>query len=179
MLFSSPLEVRNVGICLWFRSRIRDIHLLLHAWLKDQRGSAFVVGLDQSQDKHWRFEAAVMASGWTIDTLKEFFDQRLDSMDRALIAARLDAKEAIQKSDAATEKRFDGVNEFRAQLGDQARTLMPRTEAEQRLDQISEKQLRIEAKLERQEGKSGGLSAIIPWLLAGGSLVVAIIMAMR
>lgn len=38
------------------------------------------------------------------------------------------AEKAITKAEIATEKRFEGVNEFRSQLGDQQRTFMPRAE---------------------------------------------------
>lgn len=65
----------------------------------------------------------------------------VESKERALYAAIQSVKEAADfalqaaeratlKSDAATEKRFDGVNEFRAALGDQQRTLMPRSEVD-------------------------------------------------
>ena len=37
---------------------------------------------------------------------------------------------AVDKAEIATEKRFESVNEFRTQLGDQARSFMPRTEYE-------------------------------------------------
>jgi hypothetical protein len=48
--------------------------------------------------------------------------------DRAVQAALDAAKEAVIKAETATEKRFEGVNEFRQQLADQAATFMPRTE---------------------------------------------------
>lgn len=42
---------------------------------------------------------------------------------------RFEAQEkAIAKAEMASEKRFEGVNEFRAQLTDQATTFLPRTE---------------------------------------------------
>lgn len=48
----------------------------------------------------------------------------------AVNAAMQAAQAAVLKAEMATEKRFEGVNEFRAQLADQARTLMPRAEFE-------------------------------------------------
>jgi len=80
-----------------------------------------------------------MAKDWTPDLLKIHFDQRfidqnkaveaaLIAADKAVQAALLAAKEAVTKAEVATEKRFDGVNEFRAQLADQAATFMPRAE---------------------------------------------------
>ena len=62
-----------------------------------------------------------MVTGWTLDTLHEHLDQRLDAADRA-----------VMKAEAAADKRFESVNEFREQLRDQAATLMPRAETEAR-----------------------------------------------
>lgn len=75
---------------------------------------------------------------WTIDSLHEhmvrlFADSELRNRERfEFIADKFAlAKEAVTKAEVATEKRFEGVNEFRSQLGDQARTFMPRAESEQ------------------------------------------------
>jgi hypothetical protein len=46
---------------------------------------------------------------------------------------------AITKAEVATEKRFEGVNEFRAQLTDQANTFMPRAEAEVTVTRVNER----------------------------------------
>lgn len=62
-----------------------------------------------------------------------------DAADKAVQAALESAKEATNKAELAADKRFESVNEFRAQLTDQARTFMPRTEAEARLVAVSEK----------------------------------------
>jgi aspartyl-tRNA synthetase len=52
------------------------------------------------------------------------------AQEKAINAALAAQQAAVNKADVATEKRFDGVNEFRAQLGDQQRTYMPRAEVE-------------------------------------------------
>lgn len=116
-----------------------------------------------------------MTTGWTLETLKELIEQRLDSMDKALTAALQATKEAIQKAENANEKRFDGVNEFRAQLGDQARTLMPRSEAEQRFNQLADDILRLKAKDERSTGRAGGISGVVAAIVSGVSILVAVV----
>lgn len=74
-------------------------------------------------------------SGWTVDTLHEHMNTTIENVfivmndrkeagDRALLTALQTVKEATEKSEAATEKRFDNVNAFRAQLNDQSRTFM-------------------------------------------------------
>ncbi len=50
-----------------------------------------------------------------ISTMERFINERFASSDKAIL-----------KAEEAAEKRFDGVNEFRAQLGDQQRTLIPK-----------------------------------------------------
>jgi chromosome condensin MukBEF ATPase and DNA-binding subunit MukB len=76
------------------------------------------------------------------------YSERVDLAQRAIDAALAAQKEAVKsaldaadravaKAETASEKRFEGVNEFRAQLGDQQRTLMPRAEAEIRFNQVS------------------------------------------
>ena len=47
-----------------------------------------------------------------------------------LVAGLRVAKEAIGKAENATERRFEGVNEFRAQLDTQQRTFIPRSEVQ-------------------------------------------------
>ena len=91
-------------------------------------------------------------SGWTFETLRIYIESRLADMHDALqeryetqikatdkafaaqqtaMEAALAAQEkAVEKANAAGEKRFDSVNEFRAQLTDQAATFMPRQESE-------------------------------------------------
>ncbi len=53
-----------------------------------------------------------------------------DASEKAMAAALLAAKEAVEKANVANDKRFDAVNEFRAQLADIQTTLLPRNEAD-------------------------------------------------
>ena len=77
-------------------------------------------------------EAALVAQK---DAVKEAFAAQKEAISAALAAQ----DRAVSKAEMASEKRFEGVNEFRAQLGDQQRTLMPRVEAENRLGTMGEK----------------------------------------
>jgi hypothetical protein len=62
-----------------------------------------------------------------------------DASEKAMAAALLAAKEAVEKANLANEKRFDSVNEFRAQLNDMIGTLLPRAEAEVRFTGLDSK----------------------------------------
>lgn len=110
----------------------------------------------------------------TIEDLRRHHDERyLNAMDvveaRAIaesarweaslaaidshIQAQLQAAEnAVAKAENANDKRFDSVNEFRAQLGDQAATFMPRSESIQRHDTAADRASRLEAHLIEQIG---------------------------
>jgi len=69
------------------------------------------------------------------------YQQRFEAQEKALAAALSSAKEAVDKANAASEKRFDSVNEFRNSLKDQASAFLPRPEyaasQKQLSDQIS------------------------------------------
>jgi hypothetical protein len=63
-------------------------------------------------------------------TLRDYMDRRFEDFDKAVLAAHNATERALEKADKATEKRFDGVNEFRAVLTDQQRTFLTRAEFE-------------------------------------------------
>jgi Mg2+ and Co2+ transporter CorA len=109
-------------------------------------------------------------SGWTLETLRVYLNTRLEEMDRRVVekfAAVVEAfkedsrsaKEAILKAEKATETRFDGVNEFRSTLTDQAATFSTKPQLDEfkslqqsvkdatnsRIDTISTRLDRIEA----------------------------------
>lgn len=74
-------------------------------------------------------------SGWTTDTLKAHVDRQFELIERLRLEAekryeqRFQSQEkAIDKSDTATEKRFEGVNEFRQALADQTSKFLTRDE---------------------------------------------------
>ncbi len=59
-----------------------------------------------------------------IDVLVE----RIESLRREMKSEFASVERAVSKAEAATEKRFEGVNEFRAQLSDQAARFITRDE---------------------------------------------------
>lgn len=71
-----------------------------------------------------------------LDRLEQHIKELMHQHDRRYEQRFAAAQEAVLKAEVASEKRFEGVNEFRAQLADQQRTFIPRIEAEQRLDAL-------------------------------------------
>jgi hypothetical protein len=90
----------------------------------------------------------------------------LTAQEKAVNAALTAAEQAVQKAESAAEKRFDAVNEFRAQLADQAQTFMPRNEAQVLIDGQTDKITALEIRLnnlgisiERINANSAGAGA--------------------
>jgi len=61
--------------------------------------------------------------------------ERQTAIDAAFAAQQA----AVNKAEVAAEKRFESINEFRAQLGDQAATFVPRQEAEAAIGRNTER----------------------------------------
>lgn len=63
-----------------------------------------------------------------INALRGIFDMQLSASDKAVL-----------KAEAATERRFESVNEFRAALADQQRVAIPRSEFDVQIRALSDR----------------------------------------
>jgi hypothetical protein len=108
-------------------------------------------------------------SEWTVDTLKEYVDKlreadqlatttALASADRAVVAALAAAEKASAKSENAADDRFKATNEFRAQLADQTNTFIPRSEADVKLEALSDRLTVLKERLDLNQGSDAGTS---------------------
>jgi hypothetical protein len=89
-------------------------------------------------------------------------------------------KEAVAKQETATENRFAGVNEFRAQLGDQTRTLMPRLEAEQKFKSLEDKAAQLETRLNSRDARGRGMGEIWGYIVgAVGAAALLLSLVLR
>jgi hypothetical protein len=124
-------------------------------------------------------------SEWTISTLKEHFDGRFNSADKAVEAALVGqdkavqaalqaAKEAVGKAEVAAEKRFDAVNEFRGVLTDQQQNFLLRNEYHTAHTSLLEKVADLSARIDRSEGRGSGFSAGWGYLLGAVGLIGAV-----
>lgn len=139
-------------------------------------------------------------SGWTVDTLRALMDERdvryeqrfqaqqkalqdaLLAAEKAVSTAMASADRAVLKAETAAEKRFEGVNEFRATLADQAARLMPRAEAEVSLAAMREKVdsalIRVNTIEAAKHGASDNTKAILAAI--GAAIAIAgLFFAMR
>lgn len=126
-----------------------------------------------------------MAEEWTIDTAMQHilkiveqndlrYAQRFDAQEKAMQMALAEASKAVNKAEGATEKRFEGVNEFRAQLTDQARTFMPRAEAEIQMKAMAEAIEVLRSRVEVSEGHGSGVKDFAGWIVGAIGVIIAI-----
>jgi Skp family chaperone for outer membrane proteins len=99
----------------------------------------------------------------------------IEAIHRELKIESEAAKAVVTKSEIATEKRFDAVNEFRAQMADQAGLFISRREVEALVNSNSEKISSITDRLNRNEGRGMGISQLGGWIFGGVGLVVGLI----
>lgn len=116
-------------------------------------------------------------------SLREYVDVRIDALDKAVITALNAADRAVLKSEVASDKRFDSVNEFRESLNDQNRTLMPRAEAEQAMrgmaEKIDELTKRIAANEDRARGLGQGWSILVAAVMVVGTIITVVSLFQR
>lgn len=130
-------------------------------------------------------ETAKEESGWTTDTLKEYTDRRLEDVERSievalnahdnLVNTQIDAmnntinkdrdsykqrfeasQTAIDKSEQASEKRFESVNEFRKTLSDQTNSFLPRVEYHAHHSALVDRVTEMNDRINRSEGQTSG-----------------------
>jgi hypothetical protein len=127
-------------------------------------------------------------SGLTVDTLHLYlltimderdrrYEQRFGGIDkefgshveqvRAETLSALQATEkAITKAEIATERRFEGVNEFRKTLSDQTNTFVARAEIEANQERIRERIQDLTDRINKGEGRDSGFHAGWGYLIA-------------
>lgn len=98
------------------------------------------------------------ATEWTIATLKEHFDTITADRDVRVNLALSAAKEAVTKAEAADEKRFALLNEFRGQSADESRKFALRESVDQSLSAILDRMSRSEATVSNLQGRALALA---------------------
>lgn len=110
----------------------------------------------------------------------------IDSQAKAASAARSASDLAVSKAEIAVEKRFDAMNEFRAQLADQAGHFATREAVDAKIGAVDKEwQAAVEAtrarlnllerQMERWNGKGAGLATGWGYLAGGMTLVVLVV----
>jgi len=115
-----------------------------------------------------------------LDEMDRRFTAALTAQDKAVQIAMIASEKAVAKAETAAERRFESVNEFRAQLADQAATFMPRAEAEQRIAALAERNEQANASLlskfdDLKGSNRAGASSLFGYLIGGVGLILAVI----
>lgn len=112
-----------------------------------------------------RFEAQQQALKDALQAAKEAGANALQS-----------AKEAVIKAEEAANKRFEGVNEFRATLSDQAQTFMGKAEADARLKALEQDTAKNSARIDSMQARGEGASSLWGFIAGGVGLLIAVAM---
>lgn len=99
----------------------------------------------------------------------------IDSQAEKVALALASADKAVQKAEAATEKRFESVNEFRKTLSDQAQDFVTRREYEVSRQSTVDRLGEVQTRLDKAEGRSTGLQSGWGYLIAGITTVVVLV----
>lgn len=110
----------------------------------------------------------------------------LTAAENAVQTALISAEKAVTKAEAAADKRFESVNEFRAQLADQAATFISRTESDAKREALTEKldsqakhvnefEAQVVSRLDLMQGKSTGVNASWGYLVGAVGLAGAVV----
>jgi ATP-dependent Lon protease len=83
--------------------------------------------------------AAKEAVAAALQAQKDAVSTAFTAQEKAVAAALSAAERAVSKAETASEKRFDSVNEFRAQLSDQAASFVPRGEFNRAMESLTER----------------------------------------
>lgn len=110
---------------------------------------------------------------------QEAVQAALQAAKEAVANALSAAKEAVTKAEDASNKRFEGVNEFRQSLDDLSRLQMPRAEAEARFDGIEEKVSGVVSRLDNRQSSGEGASTLWGYIAGAAGLGIAAIVLFR
>jgi hypothetical protein len=105
---------------------------------------------------------------------------QFEAMKDAVEAAFENSQRAIDKADIATEKRFEGVNEFRAALSDQA-TRFVTTETlaalgdklQASINRNQDDLIALTKRVDLREGQTEGTRVTTGWLVAMAGIAIA------
>jgi len=121
---------------------------------KDEHTRTLIAGNDKRYEQ--RFDASQQALTVGFAAAKAAVDASFAAQKEAINAALAAADRAVSKAELATEKRFESVNEFRATLDNQQRTLIPRTEVDVTVRGLEEKITQVAKQLDQLRSERAG-----------------------
>lgn len=118
-----------------------------------------------------------------IDSLTDLMTERFANAKEQVANALESSNRAIQKADLATEKRFEGVNEFRAALTDQNREFVRQVEYDtghanltDKVDVLSASVISVESTVRNRIGSTpSGPVFLISVISVMGAIIIALV----
>lgn len=101
--------------------------------------------------------------------------QVIELNGRAVDAAFAASEKAILKAETAAERRFESVNEFRAQLADQTQTFMPREVAEAKIGDLAKKIDDLGKRANIDAGRASGVTASVGMMVAAAGILISLV----
>ena len=176
---------------------VDTIKVLLQQQIEDLSRHVTAQHNDMQGMLHERYETQTKAVDAAFLAQQTAMQTALTAAERAVQTALLSAEKAVGKAENAAEKRFESVNEFRAQLADQAATFMSRDEShsihtllETRISAITEAtvtegarlrerlnalELRLTSRLDRDQGVTEGAAGQVTSKRSENTLLVGVI----
>jgi len=107
--------------------------------------------------------------------LKEFLCDKISTVKESISIAMSAADKATAKAETAMDKRLEGMNEFRNQMGDQQRTFLPRAEYNLGHTNVTDKMDNLEKRLDAIDNKKTGGNIVWAFVISGISFIGMVI----
>lgn len=177
-------------LAVYLQTQLDDLKITLDERYGTQTKAVEAAFSAQQTAMQTAFAAADKAIDQRADTLDREFHEHLEQVrhenalafinsDKAVQAALASAKEAVSKAEAATDKRFESVNEFRAQLNDQARLFLPRSEYDANHKALEQRVAEVNDRLNRSEGKGAGYQSSWGIIIALVTVVISVVVVVN
>jgi predicted transcriptional regulator len=127
------------------------------------------------QELERRLEQRVNALERLTDAKLANLSTLIDAHAERVVLALAAADKAVSKAEAATEKRFESVNEFRQTLSDQTRSFISKVEFEAVRDTNAARLADLASRMDKTEGKAVGFNAGWVYLLGGLSVAATLV----
>lgn len=105
------------------------------------------------------------------------YSQRFEAQEKAVAAALSAAKEAVLKAEAASEKRFESINEFRNTLKDQQTALVTRNEVDIRFKALENTIASLSTRIAENSARSAGAEWLWGVIVGVGGLLIGVMSA--
>lgn len=101
---------------------------------------------------------------WNITSLKEYFEEKFRASEKAILTAL-----------SASDKRLDGMNEFRASLKDQASNFVMKAEYTANINSLNNQIQILNSRMDKRDGEKTGGTELWGYLIGIGGMILAIL----